>query len=99
MSIDWMAALRQQGDFAKRASREIRAALDRPDLTLNQARSICGLVEMGSDTFDRFLRSAKGQDLAMGYYEAAQILANVWQALAFDAASKLKAIENHVPDP
>ena len=99
MSIDWMAALRQQGDFAKRASREIRAALDRPDLTLDQARSICGLVEMGADTFDRFLRSAKGQNLAVDYYEAAQILANIWQALALDVASKLDVIEARVADP
>lgn len=99
MSIDWMAALREQGDFAKRASREIRAARDRPDLTLDQARSICGLVEMGIDTFDRSLRSAKGQDLAAGYYEAAQLLANIWHALALDAASKLKVMENPVPDP
>jgi hypothetical protein len=95
--MDWIAALREQGDLAKRVSKEIRAALDRPDLTLDQARRICGLVEMGADTFDRFLRSAKGQNLSPGYYAAATILADIWYALALDASSKLNILEENAP--
>jgi hypothetical protein len=94
MSIDWMAALREQGDFAKRATKEIRAALDRDDLTLDQARSICGLVDVGNDTFDRFIRSAKAQNLGLGYYEAASILKDIWSALALDASHKRKIMED-----
>jgi hypothetical protein len=94
MSIDWMAALREQGDFAKRASNEIRTALDRHDLTLDQAKSICGLVEVGNDTFDRFIRTAKAQNLNPGYYEAANILKDIWSALALDASHKLETMED-----
>jgi hypothetical protein len=94
MSIDWMAALREQGDFAKRATKEIRTALDRDDLTLEQARSICGLIDVGNDTFDRFIRSAKAQTLDLGYYEAANILKDIWCALALDASQKLKIMED-----
>jgi hypothetical protein len=52
---------------------------------------------MGADTFDRFLRSAKGQNLSPGYYAAATILADIWYALALDASSKLNILEENAP--
>jgi hypothetical protein len=94
----WVSALREQGDLTKKVSKEIRTALDRPDLTQDQALSICDLVEMGAGTFDRFIRSAKQQNLSPQYYEAAKILADIWDALALDASSKLKAMEDRVPN-
>jgi hypothetical protein len=98
MSTDWMVALREQGDLAKSVSREIRTVLDRPDLTLEQARNICGLVKMGAETFDRFIRSARQQNLSPAYYETAKILADIWDALALDASSKLNIMEDRVRD-
>jgi hypothetical protein len=98
MSIDWIVALREQGDLAKSVSREIRIVLDRADLMPEQARNVCGLVSMGADTFDRFIRAARQQNLSPGYYETAKILADIWQALALDASSKLNAIEGRLRD-
>jgi len=97
MTIDWVAALREQGDIVGRVSRETRNALDRPDLTLDQAKQICGLVEMGMNTFERFIGSAREQNLSPGYYVAAQILTDRWYALALDASSRLEAMENREP--
>jgi hypothetical protein len=99
MSIDWMVALREQGDLAKSVSREIRTVLDRPDLTLEQARNVSGLVRMGADTFDRFIRSARQHNLSPGYYETAKILTDMWKALALDASSKLDVMEDRLRDP
>ena len=99
MVIDyWVSALRKQGGLTKAVSKEIRTALDRPDLTLDQVRSICSLVELGAGTFDRFNRSPKQRNLSPGYYGAAHILEDIWHALALDASSKLKEMDARVTD-
>jgi hypothetical protein len=85
--------------LAKSVSKEIRIALGRPDLTLEQARNVCGLVKMGADTFDRFIRTARQQNLSPGYYETAKILADIWDALALDASSKLNVMEDRLRGP
>jgi len=97
MAIDWVAALREQDDLVGRVSRETRNALDRPDLTLDQAKRICGLVEMGMNTFEQFIDSATGQNLSPGYYVAAQVLTDRWYALALDASSRLQIMEERKP--
>jgi hypothetical protein len=89
VGIDWIAALRQQGDLTKKVSKDIRIAIDHPNLTLDQAVRIHGMVELGARTFAQFVHSANAQNLPGLYYEAAGILENIWSTLAEDAMNKI----------
>jgi len=92
MAIDWVAALRVQDDLAKNVAKEIRKALDRPDLTPDQAKRICDLVDLGLERFERFIASAAEQNLSPSYYAALHILTDKWHALALEASSRFESL-------
>ena len=97
MGIDWIAALRQQGDLAKKVSKDIRIALNHPNLTLEQATRLHGMVELGAHTFEQFIHSAKAQNLHGLYYEAGRILEDIWSTLVQDAATKVRLLREVDP--
>ena len=96
--MDWFLALRKQGDFTKRVSKDIRLALANSDLTLHQATRFMGLIEAGMQEFERFLAGAKRQELPKAYYDAAAILESIWTALLMDAAVRRDMIGSQEQD-
>lgn len=94
MATDWIATLKEQARLAQRFAKEVPTAIARPDLTLDQASRIYGMVEKGSQDFNRIVEDMNGQNLDDALYVAAGRLKDIWSELLASTAHKVQALED-----
>ena len=83
-------------DLLKRHVNDIPAALDRPGLTLEQAKRLHAVIQKGARDFDEVLQLMSGPD-AEEYHNARDSLARIWSHLADAAADKIQSMQDDAP--
>lgn len=97
MTIDWIATLQEQADFAKQIAEEVKQTLEIADLTTSQASRLYRVVEQGAQTFDRTIEEMEQFELDDELTEAAETIAEIWTDLSVTAANKLRVMQGLQP--
>lgn len=97
--VDWLEALREQGEIAQRLATSVPKVLGDPKLTLEQASKLYGMVERGAQDFDRFAELMDEHDLDDSFYEAAESLQELWSQLSVASANKVRTMQGLEPIP
>lgn len=97
MATDWIATLKEQAQLAHRFAKEVPSALGLPNLTMDQASRIHGMVEKGTRDFHRLREDMNRQDLDHVLYGAADRLEAIWSALSVMASNKVLTMQGPAP--
>ena len=97
MATDWIATLKEQAHLAHRFAKEVPSALTLPELTIDQASRIHGMVEKGARDFGQISEDMNKEDLDDALYGAADRLEAIWSALSVMAANKVRTMQGLEP--
>jgi hypothetical protein len=97
LAIDWIATLKEQGDFAAQMSRDVKTALSHSDLTVDQASRLYRTVEKGAQDFDRIVEDMQEYDLDDSLFEVAEALEDFWSEISVATANRVRTMQGLAP--
>lgn len=97
MSIDWVATLQEQAEFAKQIANDVARTLELPDLSDIQVSRLHRVVEQGASTFDRIMDEMDQHEVEGDLVEIAETIADMWTNLSVSTANKLRNMRGLAP--
>ncbi|WP_457300458.1 hypothetical protein [Phyllobacterium sp. P5_D12] len=98
MTIDWIATLQEQAEFANQIADDVKQALEIPDLSVAQATRLYRVVEQGVQTFDRIMEQMKSaSDIEDDLRDGAGSIADVWTNLSVTTVNKVRSMQGLSP--
>ena len=93
--VDWLATLKEQGEFATSMANKVAEALAHPGLTIDQASQICAMVEKAAQRFEQLAGEMDEGNLALA--GVAESIKDVWTAVSLAAVNKLRTMQGLKP--
>ncbi len=94
MANDWLARLKGHADLVQRLVKEIPKALDKPNLSLDQATRLHAVIEKGARDFDEVRELMDELELDESYNRAADSLAKIWLHLSSASEERVRALQD-----
>lgn len=95
--VDWLATLKEQGEFATSMAIKVAGTLAHPDLTIDQASQICAMVEKAAQRFEQLAGEMEEDSLDESLYEVGESIKDVWTAVSLAAVNKLRTMQGLEP--
>ncbi|RUM95418.1 hypothetical protein EET67_23320 [Pseudaminobacter arsenicus] len=95
--VDWLATVKEQGEFATSMAKKVAEALAHPELTIDQAGQICAMVEKAAQRFEQLAGEMDECNLDESLYEVAESIEDVWTAVSLAAVNKIRTMQGFEP--
>lgn len=94
MANDWLVRLKGHADLVQRLVKEIPKALDKPNLSLDQATRLHAVIEKGARDFDEVRELMDELELDESYNRAADSLAKIWLHLSTASEDRVRGLQD-----
>lgn len=93
MATDWLQTLQDQDAKSREFLRILKAMLEEPDVSIDEAASVYREVENAAQAFDRIVERMEDEDASEEVLDAADTMQDMWSQLSTLAVNKLRSLQ------